>query len=615
MQKQNAMDPQVAPFRSAFRKAMPNTVPQPLFEAILKILQVAKTDDLYHRLQGGDAESFCERLLAALRVEVVVPAADLASVPRTGPVLAVANHPFGIVEGVALARLLPTIRPDVKILANSVLAALPELNGRMIPVETFGGPEASRVNSRGIREALTWLKNGGMLLVFPAGEVSQLRLELGKPVEVVDPVWSRSIAWLLKRTKATALPIYIAGRNSALFQLAGLVHPRLRSALLPLELLNKQQTRVELRCGTPILAARVAQFADEEALVEHLRWRTYLLRRREWVGRRQLMTGKPLSEPIPVDCLRMEMSEQPLLRAGEMDLYVRRGVDLPFTLREIGRLREETFRRVGEGTGKTADLDRYDAYYHHLYLWHRGDERIVGAYRLGLVDEIVARRGVKGLYTHSLFAFDERLLRYMGPAIELGRSFVHPDYQRGFQPLLMLWKGIGRFVLDHAPARVLFGPVSISADYAQVSRELMASVLSRQNGNPLLERLVKARRPLKPSHDVQQPTYCDLHELAELVANLEPDGKSIPVLLRQYLKLGGQLLAFHVDPKFGNCLDGLIVVDLAATDAKLLERYMGAAGAREFLDQNRERRLRARGAVDTAVKRVALDGFPSGLTN
>ncbi len=615
MLKQNAVDPQVAPFRSAFRKVMPEAVPQPLFEAVLKILQVAKTDDLYRRLQGGDAETFCARLLDALGVEVVVPEADLASVPRTGPVLAVANHPFGIVEGVALARLLPTIRPDVKILANSVLAALPELQGRIIPVETFEGPEARRVNSRGMREALTWLKSGGMLLVFPAGEVSQLRLELGKPVEVADPVWSRSIAWLLKRTQATALPIYIAGRNSALFQVAGLVHPRLRSALLPLELMNKQQTRVELRCGTPILAARVARFADDDALVEHLRWRTYLLRRREWAGRRHVVTGKPLSGPMPVDCLRMEMPEQPLLRAGEMDLYVGRAEDLPFTLREIGRLREETFRRVGEGTGKTVDLDRYDADYHHLYLWHRGDERIVGAYRLGLVDEIVARRGVKGLYTHSLFAFDERLLRYMGPAIELGRSFVHPDYQRGFQPLLLLWKGIGRFVLDHAPARVLFGPVSVSADYAPVSRELMASVLSRQNGNPLLERLVKARRPLKPSHEVQQPTYCDLDELAELVANLEPDGKSIPVLLRQYLKLGGQLLAFNVDPKFGNCLDGLIVVDLAATDAKLLERYMGAAGAREFLDQNRERRLRARGAVDTTVKRVALDGFPTGLTN
>lgn len=609
------MESQVAPFRSAFRKVMPEAVPQPLFEAILKILQVAKTDDLYRRLQGGDAETFCARLLDALGVEVVAPEADLASVPRTGPVLAVANHPFGIVEGVALARLLPTIRPDVKILANSVLAALPELEGRIIPVETFAGPEARRVNSRGMREALAWLKGGGMLLVFPAGEVSQLRLEIGKPVEVADPVWSRSIAWLLKRTQATALPIYIAGRNSALFQVAGLVHPRLRSALLPLELMNKQQKRVELRCGTPILPARLARFADDEALVEHLRWRTYLLRRRDWAGRRQVVSGKPISGPMPVDCLRMEMPEQPLLRAGEMEVYVARGVDLPFTLREIGRLREETFRRVGEGTGKPVDLDRYDTDYQHLYLWHRGDERIMGAYRLGLVDEIVARRGVKGLYTHSLFAFDERLLQMMGPAIELGRSFVHPDYQKGFQPLLLLWKGIGRFVLEHAPARVLFGPVSVSADYAPVSRELMASVLSRQNGNPLLERLVKARRPLKPAADVQQPTYCDLDELADLVANLEPDRKSIPVLLRQYLKLGGQLLAFNVDPKFGNCVDGLIVVDLAATDEKLLERYMGAAGAREFLDQNRERRLGARGAIDTAVKRVALDGFPTGLAN
>ena len=603
-----------APFRGAFAKVFPNRVPQPVFDALMKLLQVERTDDLYQTLHQGPPETFCQRLLDALGVEVRIADEDLKRIPKTGAVVAVANHPFGIVEGVALAQLLPKIRPDVKIMANLLLGEFSEIADRIICVDPFGGPESRRANAKGMREALAWLDQGGMLLIFPAGEVSQLQFQFPR-VQVADPAWSESIARLLRKTKAAALPMFVDGRNSALFQLAGLVHPRLRTALLPHELLNKQRRCIELRCGAVISPARIERFETDEALVEHLRWRTYLLRKRDRRKVKRVTGGKVIAAAMPRQSLLLEMRRKPLVEAGEFQVFAAPGREIPATLREIGRLREESFRQVGEGTGKPLDLDRFDESYHHLYLWNKEKQEIAGAYRLGLVNEILQRGGIKGLYTHTLFQFDERFIEQMGPAIELGRSFIHPSYQRSYQPLLLLWKGIGSFVIENAPAHVLFGPVSVSADYARVSRELMASVLSQQNGNLDLSRLVKARRPLKPQWDALKPVACDLEELGDLIADLEADGKSIPVLLRQYLKLGGQLLAFNVDPKFGNCLDGLIVVDLARTDARLLERYMGAAGAKKFLDQNRERGVGLGGALDAAVEGVALNRFPSRFPN
>lgn len=604
-----------APFRGAFAKVLPEQVPQPLFDALMKLLQVEKTDFLYQELHQGSAETFCDRLLTALDVHIELGEQDRQRIPLTGPVLAVANHPYGIVEGVALARLLPRIRPNVKILANGVLAGFAELEGHIICVDPFGGPAAKRSNARGMRKALQWLQQGGLLLVFPSGEVSQLKLQFPR-IEVSDPAWNPMMARLLRRSRATALPVFISGRNSALFQLAGLIHPRLRTALLPHELLNKQHRSIELRCAEPISARRLAAFTDDRSLVDHLRWRTYLLGKR---GRalplHRPSPGLPLAVPIAAEVIERELPSEVLLQAGGFQVFLACGADIPNTLREIGRLREQSFRLAGEGTGKSLDLDLFDPHYHHIYLWDSVQRQIAGAYRLGLVSSILPLRGIEGLYTNTLFSFQREFLDRLGPAIELGRSFISPAYQRAFQPLLLLWQGIGAFVLRQSPAHVLFGPVSISADYTPLSRSLMVRILSRHNGHPELSRLVRPRRPTRPGSDPVLPPGCSPEELSDLIAGIEPDGKSIPVLLRHYLKLGGQILAFNVDPKFGHCLDGLIVVDLAQANPRLLERYMGTRGATLFLDQNRERRLRHGAPLHPPVQSVALDRLPARFPN
>jgi putative hemolysin len=273
------------------------------------------------------------------------------------------------------------------------------------------------------------------------------------------------------------------------------------------------------------------------------------------------------------------LPETPLLRSGGYSLFLASGEKLGAALEEIGRLREISFREAGEGTGQAYDLDRFDAHYRHLILWHDEKREIAGAYRLGVVDEILPQQGLQGLYTSTLFSFQPDFFSSIGPSVELGRSFIRAEHQKSYQPLLLLWKGIGRFLLNEGKARTLFGPVSISANYSSASRELIAAVL--QSGG---ERLVAPRNPLRKRLAVS--SYCKPSEVEEIVAELEADGKSLPVLLRQYLKMGARLHAFNVDPKFQNCLDGLIVVDLAQTERRLLERYFGIEGAREFLDKN-----------------------------
>ncbi len=579
----------LGPLSGAFAQSLPSKFPQPVFGALSKILQFEAADGIYAELtRDGSPETFVERLLERLQVEIKVSTEDLERIPKSGPVLAVANHPFGIFDGVVLTHLLPQIRPDVKILANFLLKQFPEVASKIILVDPFGGPDAKAANLRGMREARKWLAAGGMLVVFPAGEVSSLQFQFPR-VEVGDSAWSDSIARLLRQSKATAVPLFFDGRNSVLFHLAGLLHPRLRTALLPHELLNKQHRTLELRCGAPIPPSRIEQIESDEKLTSHLRWRTYLLARRDRPRTAPRFKGRPIASAVDPKALMQELNTEPLLEAGEFQVFAAPGREIPNLLQEIGRLREITFRQAGEGTGRSRDLDRFDPHYVHLILWQKDKGEIAGSYRLGLVNDLVARLGLRGLYTHTLFHFDRKFLRQMGPAIELGRSFIRVEYQRSYQPLLLLWKGIGRFVLEHAPAHVLFGPVSISAEYSRASRELIASVLSRQNNNLALSDLVAPRKPLKQRLSVSPS--CDLEELGDLIVDLEADRKSMPVLLRQYLKMGGQLVSFNVDPKFNHCVDGLIVVDLAQTDPRLLERYMGAPGARRFLDQNREGRL------------------------
>ncbi len=582
-------------FAAPLAVLFPAPLPGPVQRAVERLLALDRLYSLYEaaRRRGPEGSIF-DHLLDLLGVEARVTSADLARIPRSGPVVAVANHPFGLLEGPVLGSVLPRVRGDVRILANTVLGAMPEIARHCILVNPFGGAEAARSNARALREAVEWLDGGGMLVVFPAGEVAHAT---ARDWAATDPAWNPAAARLIRRTGAAAIPFYFGGANSALFQLLGLVHPRLRTVLLPHEFLNKRRAEVELRIGHPAPPPVLASFADAEALTGHLRERVYLLARRDGarrariaIPRRAARPQAPLAPAIERLKLAEDIARLPegrcLASHGPLAAFAAGAAELPSILPEIGRLRELTFRRAGEGTGLERDLDRFDAWYRHLFLWDRDKGEIAGAYRIGATDAIVSSRGAAGLYTHTVFSYGSEFLRRLGPAFELGRSFVHPDYQKNYAPLLLLWKAIGAMVAARPEAKTLFGPVSISNDYQAASRRLIADYLEDAVLAPELARLVRPRRPfrrmrlgLRPA-----PAPAEFDELSAWVADLETDGKGAPVLLRQYLNLGARLVALNVDRQFSNALDGLVVADLTCTRPAILERTMGRDAARAFLE-------------------------------
>ena len=545
---------------------------------------------------GGD---FVERVLQTLGVDTPLTPADLERIPSSGPLVVVANHPFGAIEGLLLAGLLRRRRPDVKILANHLLQGLPELGELLIAVDPFGGKSSARRNVRPMREGLRWLSQGGVLLIFPAGEVSHLQLSRR---EVSDPSWSVNLARIVRGSGAPVLPIFVPGQNGPLFQLAGLIHPRLRTLMLPRELLNKQNRTFPLRIGNLISAARLSGFTNNRSLVEYLRLRTYLLgaveenqpEHKNVPARQPAVTAASPGAELLAEEIAALPGEQLLVESGVYQVWQADARQIPHLLWEIGRLRELTFRLCGEGSGKEIDLDRFDQHYLHLFVWNRERQEIVGAYRCGRTDQILHQHGVKGLYTSTLFKYRRELLDQIGPALEMGRSFVRPEYQKSYAPLLLLWKGIGHFVVRHPQYRTLFGPVSISRDYSDLSRQLIAGSLQQSMLIPELARQVQPRvplplRPLKLKgcdRQLARTILGDIDEVSMLVGDLELEQKGIPVLLRHYLNLGGRFLAFNRDPDFSDALDGLVLVDLTRTERKTLDRYMTQTGAEAFLAKN-----------------------------
>ena len=525
-------------------------------------------------------EPFATRALSALCVTADVDGEE--HIPHSGPLVVVANHPFGALDGLVLLDLLGRARPDAKLLGNRWLAALPKLRERLLSVDVFGGRAAVHRNGVAVREALHWLQQGGCVAIFPAGEVAHIAADGGG---VVDSPWRHTAAELASRAGAAVLPVHFAGANSWLFQAAGRIHPLLRTALLPHELNAKRGSRVTVRVGRPVAAPELAAAGDVLARTVRLRGAVdslaHIQRTPQTKHPVQAVAARGAAEAIAAD---IDALGTPLLESGAYRVYCATATELPAVLPEIGRLREIAFRAVGEGTGRASDLDAFDDTYRHLFVWHHERQEIAGAYRLGATDEILATNGVAGLYTRTLFDYGEALMAQLGPALELGRSFVAPGYQRDFSPLLLLWKGISRFVASNPRYRRLFGVVSISDAYESTSRQLMIKFLQTTRFDADLGRLVRARNPPPPARDglVETATVERLEDVSALIRGLEPDGKDMPVLLRQYLKLDARLLGFSIDPAFGDVLDGLVVVDLDDVEPAILARYMGRDEAAAF---------------------------------
>lgn len=560
-----------------------------------KLLGLDRLNRAYDKIlrdrEAGSSENFFQLASKYLKLRLQLRPSDLENIPKKGPVVVVANHPHGLSDGIIFGELLTRVRDDIRLLVNEQLALCAELDPWLIKVDVYEGEDAKRKNLSGLRKTISWLRKGGVLGIFPAGTVSSFSLEHKR---VTDDPWNANIAAIIRMTRATVVPVYFPGRNSLLFQGISLLNRNARVAFLPREVGRDSRRTHRLVVGKPIPFSQLSQYESDEALVSHLRLRTYLLGKSYEKSRRPHVHKKdrkakmePLISPVPVQDMQAEIDALPpeCLHArqenGDWDVYVADALQIPHILMEIGRLRELTFRQVGEGSGKACDLDAYDNHYKHLFLWDRTHRKIVGAYRMGETDKILARYGVKGLYNGEYFSFSPAALQVLERSLEMGRAFIVPEYQKRPLALGFIWVGIGQFMARNHRYRYLFGTVSISRDYTNLSRALIVSYLKAHEMESVLKNEVKAFNPprkadLKRAESSILPIgLTDAQGLSQLVADIEEDGKGIPVLLRQYLKLNGKILSFGVDKHFGDVLDCLILVDIFKTPERSLKRYLG----------------------------------------
>ncbi|MCW4445573.1 lysophospholipid acyltransferase family protein [Vibrio splendidus] len=581
---------------SPFR--LPRYTPFGLGESVVEwATGLSKLDKLYQdRPDELSSFEFMHHTLSALNIDYSVSAGTTDNIPEQGPVVIVANHPLGAIEGVILADLVGSVRKDVKVLANELLKRLPELDDLFIGVDVFNSKESKRTNAKAIRDANRHLADGGLLIVFPAGEVSSYRKGAKT---LTDIEWSKSVAKFVKRHQATTVPIFINGKNSELFYQAGRVHPLLRTALLGRELLNKQATTISISIGSSIPYSEIKSFEKEMDIVNYLRLNTYLMSQQDSPNTpiHAPSFDTQVIAPIPPEVLAIEVGSLPeemkLLEQGDFEVYCTPSQSIPNLMREIGRVREESFREVGEGSGLACDLDEYDLYYHQLFVWNKTKAELVGAYRLGMVDKLIAEHGLDKLYSRSLFNYNQEFIDTLDNSIELGRSVVSKPYQKSLNSLLLLWKGIAAFVYRHPQYTHLFGPVSISNDYSHNARLLIATTLSIHHYDEQKANLVSPSSPLNTSNNVFWQNHllsslASVPLLSKVLARME-QGKGLPVLLRQYLGMNGKLVCFNVDPSFNDALDGLIVVNLKKVPLKTLGKYMGRDLAQDYLEQHARR--------------------------
>lgn len=585
-------------------------LPSPALQLALKILGPGlnswlKVDviNAIHDATVRDStpETLWSTLVEKTGVKYEVAASDLDRIPLTGPVMVVSNHPLGGLDGIILGDILQRRRKDSRLMANFLLSHIVHAEHQMFFVDPFPrGEVAVKKSFAGMRDSLRHLKQGGLLGVFPGSRVSHYQWDLK---QVADSPWVSNIASLIRRAEATVVPVFIEGGNSISFNIAGMIHPSLRTLLLPRELVRQAKSTepVRVHIGTPMPFSRLKKFTTDEEMIRFLRMASYVMGNRpDDVPPEQRAALAPLNEPEPVaDChsvdrLEGDLAALPkeclLVKQGDWEVYMAPYQQLPHIMHEIGRGRELSFRAAGGGTLKPLDLAPQDKYYHHLFIWHRADKALVGAYRLGLSDEILPKHGASGFICSGLFQLKPALLESLNPGIELGRSYVLPEYQRNYNSLSLLWTGIAQFIARNMRYRYCFGSVGISQgeEYTPASRTLIVNYMRDHFSHPVFTEHVESRSPFQgiklsgiSKHEAKN-LLSNMDDVSLLVTGLEPDGKGVPILIKHYLRLDAKLLSFGVWKNHSNAVVSFIVVDMLEADGRLVKRLMGEEQYAEY---------------------------------
>lgn len=554
----------------------------PRITLLTEVSGLKKLDRFYSAIQDLHDLEFVAGVFKNLELELEVSDEDLAHVPKEGGLVFVSNHPYGAIDGLALVHVLGRVRPDLKVMANFLLQQLDPLRDRFIGVNPFD-QLTSLSSFQGMRQAMAHVKEGGALAVFPAGEVSSWRTDLKA---VADPRWKTPVIKLALHAAVPVVPVWFDGANSLVFQMLGMIHPNLRTLALPNEMLRMRGKSVRMRIGKPIAPKDLAAFTSTDQLARYLRAKTYALGSGLHVKRelfsplrfpqrpRDIATAADRSRLVNelVGIVDLKLNSQ-----AEFDLYLAPSSRIPIMLREIGRLREITFRAVGEGTNKSIDLDEFDLYYDHLFLWDREKQQLAGAYRIGDGKRIMSRYGKRGFYTYTLFRMDRPMDRVLRRSFELGRSFIALAYQRQRLPLFMLWRGLLLHIVANPDHQYLIGPVSISGTYSRFARTLIMEFVEQNHYDHAMAASVRPRNRfrIKPdksdSEALVQASMSDLKKMDRLIAEVDPNETAMPVLLKKYLLLNARIIGFNRDPRFNDALDGLMVLDLTKLPERTVE--------------------------------------------
>lgn len=536
--------------------------------------------------KAGCTDNFFK--LACKHIPLNYEVKGLDNIPAEGPCVIVSNHPHGMSDGLMIGDIAMKVRSDIRIVVNEFLHCVRGMRPYQITVDVYGGEDAKRANMSGMREMLKWLRDGHCLIIFPSGSAASWSDEDGR---VIDDPWQDNIAAIIRKIKPTVVPMHFSGQNGPLFQAVTRLCKEKRGALLAREIKRDRRTLHRVRIGKPIAPNKIEMLESDAALSDFLRLSSMMLRYPDTAAcaAEAPRNMAPIDEPSSPDELQKEIdtlvAEGQLLythKSTGLQIVTAEGCKIPHLLHEIGVQREITFRAVGEGSALACDTDEYDLFYHHLIMWDPAEKRIAGAYRMGCTDEIVKARGVTGIYNSEFFTLGNEFINFVKNGLEMGRAFITAPYQKHPASLDTLWMGIGAFVVRHPQYRYLYGTVSVSSEYTGRSRALIYEYLKCHCLDTELAKHVKAKTPpqnmdlLSEDARLLPKGLADLRLLSSLVSDLEPDGRSIPVLLRQYLRLNGRMVSFNVDSEFGDTFDCLVIVDLHEAPDRLITRYCGA---------------------------------------
>ena len=576
---------------------------------LMKLLKLSTLNKIYDRNKHLKDLDFLNSLLDEFQIKFEVPDEDLKRLPKDGAFITMSNHPLGGIDGILLLKLMLEKRPDFKWISNYLIRRIEPLKPYAMQVNPFEDRKDAQSSMLGFKQSILHLREGKPLGIFPAGEVSTYRD--GKLM--VDKPWEEPVMKLAQRAEVPIVPIYFHAKNSKLFYKLSKISDTFRTAKLPSELLTQKKRVIKVRIGRPISVKDQKEHQTLSEFSEFIRRKTYMLsnafeedkpKRLENISStlKAPKIPKKIVTPVKTEVMLKEIDElndgdYRLLKSKNYEVYLAPAAKLPNILREIGRLREITFREVGEGTNEAIDLDKFDTYYHHMFLWDVDRKVIAGAYRMGLGAKIFEKYGIDGFYLQDLFRFEPELHKMMSQSIEMGRAFIIKDFQQKPMPLFLLWKGIVHTTLRFPEHKFLIGGVSISNQFSNFSKSLMIEFMKSHYYDPYIAQYVHPKKEFKVKLNdadkdfVFDETEADLNKFDRIIDEVEPGNLRLPVLLKKYIKQNARLVAFNVDPLFNNAVDGLMYIKIAdlpeSTVRPVMEEFQ-AELERKFMESTEE---------------------------